>query len=461
MRAPRLLPAALIALATGLAMIAPPLAAHAQTPPGMPAGHPPIDDGDDGDDGDMPPGDSPHGANPHGAAGAGNAPKMFRPPADGSQDDTSLPVGSLVVSIRDAQDQPIAKAPITLNIVHSSVARGESRETRSAQGDENGAARFDGLPFGSGVSFQVSTTRGPASYSVMPFPLNDKNGKRVILHAYDVSNDIEKLPIGTEGFVYLALKEDAIQVEQMFTVLNLGSTTWVADLPIDLPAGFRAFNKQDSPDEARIEEVKGKGAALRGSFGPGRHELMFRYQVPLDDEPKQSMTMELPPHMFQAEVLAEASKSMGLEVADFPGAQRTQNQQGKRVLATEKQFPRKEGKQTLTITLTGLPTTGPGRWIAVVLAVVALGFGAAYYTQSRKDEGLDEEARRDLLDAREALLTEIVTLEKAHKAGEIGPKSYAQFRTSLLDALARIETMLDAGKKPRSAHPFRSAEGAA
>lgn len=428
---------------------------------GLPAGHPSMgDDGDDVDDGDMPPGADPHGggASPHNNGAVPS--KVFRAPPDGSQDDSTLPVGSIVISVRDAQDKPIAAAPINLGIFHSSVAKGDSRENKSGVSDEAGQIRFDGLPIGSGITYKVSTSRGPATYSVMPFPLSDKNGKRVVLHSYEISNDIERLPIGTEGFVYLSLKEDAIQIEQMYTVLNLGSVTWVADLPIELPEGFRAFNKQDSMDEARIDEVSGKGAALRGTFSPGRHELSFRYQVPLDNETRQSMTMELPAHIFQAQILAESSKTMGLEVADFPAAQKTQNRQGKRVLGTEKQFPRKDGKQTLTITLTGLPTTGPGRWIAVALAVGALLGGLAYYLQKRDDEGLDVEARRDLVDAREALLTEIVALEKAHKSGEIGPKSYAHLRASLFDALARIETMLEKARADEREAKKRSRAGA-
>lgn len=433
-------------------------AAPGPAPGGLPPGHPSV--GDDADEGDDPHG----GAAPRGAGG-GVPPKVFRPPPDGSQEDPTLPVGSVVVTIRDAQDQPIPRAPITLGIFYNSVAKGESRDTKTAVGDDAGMARFDGLPTGSGVTFRVSTSRGPATYSVMPFPLGDKNGKRVVLHSYDISNDIERLPIGVEGFLYLSLKEDAIQIEQMYTVLNLGAVTWVADLPIDLPAGFRAFNKQDSGSEARIDEVKDKGAALRGTFNPGRHELSFRYQVPLDNEAKQTMTMELPPRVFQTQILAESSKTMGLEVADFPAAQRTQNRQGKRVLATEKQFARRDGKQSLSITLTGLPTTGPGRWVAALLAAIALIAGGGYALQKRDDEGMDIEARRDLADAREALLGEIVALEKAHKAGEIGPKSYAHLRASLFDALARIETMLEkARSEPRKAQKGQrrspSAQGA-
>jgi hypothetical protein len=69
-----------------------------------------------------------------------------------------------------------------------------------------------------------------------------------------------------------------------------------------------------------------------------------------------------------------------------------------------------------------------------------------YSQQKRPTGALDPDARDDLLDAREALLSELVALERARKTGEVGPKTYARLRAALLDALARIVDMLDAGK---------------
>ena len=53
-----------------------------------------------------------------------------------------------------------------------------------------------------------------------------------------------------------------------------------------------------------------------------------------------------------------------------------------------------------------------------------------------------------------------MTVGKAHKSGEIGPKSYAHLRASLFDALARIETMLEKARADEREAKKRSRAGA-
>ncbi len=422
---------------------------------GLPPGHPPMPEGEGDDDGEgdemAPP--NPHGNNPHGGSPrAEGQPRFFEPPPDGSQEDTALPVGTIVVMLRDAQDKPIAGAEIALSAIFNTVAKGEAPEkiTRRVVG-EDGTTRFDGLTVGSGTTYSVGAARGAAKFSVPRFPLNDKAGKRVFLHVYDSTSNIEQIHAGAQAVVYLALKEDAIQVEQLFIYYNLDPVAWVPDERFDLPKGFKAFNKQEAQSGARVEEVSGAGAALRGTFTPGRHDLDFRYQVPLDELSAQSITIEMPPHVAQVRVMAESSKSMVLDVAGFPPPEKT-SRDGKRLLVTEKQTPRMDGGvKELVITLSGLPTPGAGRWIAVLLAVGALTAGIGYFAQRREDGTLDEDERADLLEAKEALLAEIVTLERAHRSGEIGPKTYARLRGALLDALARIVERLDRAREARAA----------
>lgn len=411
---------------------------HPPVDNGLPAGHPSVENGEDDEDA------AP--ADPHGGSAARD-PRFFKAPPDSSEDDPALPVGTIVASLKDAQDKPIPGAPLILGILHSSVAKGDSSERRSVITDNDGNFRFDGLTIGSGTTYRISTTRGPATYALAPFGLNDRVGKHAVLHSYDISSDIDSLSVGMQGVVYIALREDSIQIDQFISVFNLGAVSWIADTPFTLPAGFKAFNKQDTGQEARVDEVKGTGAALRGTFPPGRRDLAFRYQVPLNDEARQTIRIEMPPHVAAARVMAESGKSMGLEVPSFPPPQ-AGRREGKRVLTTERQIAaRGDGAlSTLEITLTGLPTPGPGRWIAASLAVFALIAGFVYFEQKRGDTSIDTETRDDLLEAREALLSEIVTLERAHKSGEIGPKSYARLRAALIDSLARIVSMLDAAK---------------
>jgi hypothetical protein len=376
-------------------------------------------------------------------------------PEDTAVDDATLPVGTFVVTIKDAKERPIPRASIKLGILHSSVAKGDSREELSRDTDEQGSIRFDGMTIGSGTTYRIVTTRGPATFEVGPFGLSDRQGKRVVLHTYEVTTDIENAPVGMQAIVYLQLREDSISVEQLISIFNLGGVAWVPNVSITLPSGFKAFNKQDDAADVRVEEVPGKGAAIRGTVGPGRHDVTFRYQVPLTNDERLTLKIGLPPRVAQGRVMVEVSKTMGVEVAGFPAAQKSQNRDGKRLLITDQQAARSEGGiRSLDITLTGLPTPGPGRWIAVVLAALALIGGAVHILQAGDSKVLPDDAREDLLDAREALLREIVELERAHRRGDVGPKAYGRLRGALLDSLSRIITMLEgdrSGTKQRSA----------
>ncbi len=403
---------------------------------GLPPGHPPVADDDE---------DEPSAPARGGARGD---PSVFHPLEDTAVDDPTLPPGTVVVTIKDAQEKAIPHAPITLGALHNSVAKGESNERFAHDGDAGGEARFEGLAVGTGHAYRVSTTRGPAQYTAPPFGLAERAGKRVTLHSYEVSGSIDDVRVYMKGEVDIGLREDAIVVEQPLGVLNLSPVAWAADAPIDLPAGFKAFNKEDSMDDARVEEVPGSGAAIRGTFPPGQRALHFRYQVPLAGESSQTLHIRLPRHMVQVRVIAEASRSMSLAVAGFPHADRVDGRDGKHYLLTEQVATQTLPEMaTLDITLSGLPTPSPARWVAVALAVLALLSGIFYFTQGG---ALDDDARQDMLEAREALLTELVALERAHKDGTLGPKTYARVRAALLDALARIVTMSEPAKAAKA-----------
>lgn len=375
-------------------------------------------------------------------------PRMFQAPDDTAIDDPSLPAGVIVVTVKDADGMALPGAPVTLSILHSTVAKGESRERKSGRANERGELRFDGLQVGSGHSYQISTNRGGAVYQAPPVGLAFGAGKRAVIHAYDTSPNLEEMAVAMQGVVFLQLKEDSICVEQLLNVFNLGKVSWVANHKVELPSGFKAFNKQETQTDAHVEEASG-GAAIKGTFGPGRNDLDFSYTVSLSGDASQTLRIRLPPHMMQMRVVAESSKTMGLRVAGFPEAQRTEGRDGKRLLITERQAARTEGGvNELEITLTGLPTPDPLRYVAAALAAVLLGAGLLYTYQHRSGE-VDDDARQDLVEAREALLGEIVALEKAFKSGEVGPKTYARVRASLLEALSRIVTMLDEAKASR------------
>jgi hypothetical protein len=226
---------------------------------------------------------------------------------------------------------------------------------------------------------------------------------------------------------------------------------------VGLPEDYKGYVKPDGMGAAvRWDEVDGEGASLRGTVTPGQHETGFRYQVPLAGDEKQTIKIELPPKVFQMVVMAEASKTMSLQVAGFPGAQRTERN-GKKVMVTKRQVDDAgQDLGTLEITLSGLPVPGPGRWIAVGMGLVLAGGGVWALTRRREEGTMPDDVRQELEEAKQTLLEEIVSLERAHRKGDVGPKTYARVRAALLDALARIVTRLDAARPvPKKAHAYR------
>jgi len=427
----------------------------------LPPGHPPLDPDE------LPPGhpqvdtdeDDTAPANPHAGAqnphqkGQGKA-QFFEPPEDLANDDPTLPKGTLVISIKDADDKPVPNAPIVVGILKSSVAQGDTRDRKALEVDAEGLAKLDDLPTGQGTSYRISTGIGPATYATMPFSLSDKAGKRVTLHVYQASTNIEDVLVGAQMYVFITLKEDVLSVETLLNLFNIGRVSWVpspGSASVGLPEGYKAFTKPDQMGDVTFVEVKNKGADLTGTIAPGRHETTFRYHVPLDGSPRQTFHVDLPPHVGEARVFAEANKSMGLEVRDFPDAQKQRGRDGRRVLVTMKQVGQGErGLKSLDITVAGLPTKGPGRWIAVLFALLSLGMTITFVVQQKREGGIPEEARADLIEAREALLSELIALEKAKRTGDVGPKTYDRVHAALLDALARIESRLDEIKTQRA-----------
>ncbi len=419
----------------------------------LPPGHPSV--GDEGAEADPHAhGDSPHGASPHGEAPRQANNGFFEPPPDTQAEDQTLPPGTLVITIKDAEGRPIPNAKVVLAILKSSVAQGDKRERREVTVDAEGGARLDGLAVGAGTSYRVTTTRGAGTYATEAFAISDKAGKRVVLHAYEATSDLNNATVGAQSFVFVSLREDALSVEQLFNVFNIGKVAWVpgkGDAQVGLPEGYKAFRIPDTMTDVRFNDEAGKGPWLGGTIAPGRHQASFSYQVPLEGKERQTFRIELPARVGEVRIFSEANKTMGLQVAGFPDAQRQRGNDGRKVMVTMRQAMQGErGISALDITITGLPVPGMTRWIAMFFAISAAGLAAVYAARQRAEGTVPDEAKDDLLEAREALLGEFVALEKAHRKGDIGPKTYGRLRGALLDALARIEARLDEVKTARA-----------
>jgi hypothetical protein len=374
----------------------------------------------------------PAPANPHGGGGA----QMFEPPPDTNEEDARLATGSIDVTILDADNHAMAGVPVTLGILHQSVAKGESREHKAGVTDPAGIASFRGLETGSGIAYRVSVVKDGGTFWAMPFVLPQDKGERVQLHVYPVTHDIDKALVVTQGALYAEVKDDRIQLEEAVTLYNLGRTAWVPnEVVLTLPADFTAFSAQQSMSDQGVDAVEKQGAKLRGTFGPGQHTIDFRWQLPYAEERDVTIEAGMPPHLAVARALAAASQDVKLVVSGFPEAVPQQGNQGERILVTERQMQRNDPPLTkLHVELRDLPVPGPARRVATALAaLVALG-GLAYAFASRQAPPSDADTGKDV---RARLLAELEELERAHRAGDVGPKTYERARRELIDAIAR------------------------
>jgi hypothetical protein len=395
-------------------------------------------DDSDADDQDAPENphaqvENPHAQNPH----AGMNPH-------GRVEDTSdsapdLPPGTIDVTIADPDDKPMPGIDVRLGILSQKIAEGESRSQKGAKADADGKVRFSGLAFTSDKSYRVTVASGPAEYASPPFNLRDNAGHRVRLHVYPTTSDMNRT-VAMGAFLSVEPRDDIIQLDMILHVFNIAKVGWIPnDVIVSLPDGFKAFSGDEDMWNTKAELVEGRGAALRGTYPPGERRVRFRFQIPKPTEPEVSFTVGLPPRVAQAQVVAAASPEMSLEVAgDFPTAKSDVSSQGDRVLYTMRMIKQGEAPiKALTVTLGGLRVPGPGRWVAVAIALLFAGFGGL---AARGDITIasTEKVQGDRARARDLILKELVLVERAKSSGELGPNAYDRAHRALLDALARI-----------------------
>ena len=380
-------------------------------------------------------------------AAPGSPPHLLE---DSSTVDPQLPPGTIVVEVRDRTDQPLAGAEVTLGFFRPSVGKGSSIPRSSGRADATGTARFEGLEASGAIVYRLSVaSTGPGgaggTREIDPFQLEMSHGQRVRVYVYPVTTRIQDALIAMQGLVYLELKDDALQLDELFQILNFGQTTWMpSDVFIDLPHGFRAFQTDGQTMSAAFDEVPGRGARLRGSVPPGQKETHFRFQIPYDGGESVGLSSALPPHVVHLRIMAEAARAMTLEVAGFPPATMDHNQTGQRVLVAERRLGEGDALvERLRITLSHIPGPGEGRFVALAMTASIMLTGPYLGHRRRLDRlrgghGAASDPQNDSSRARSRLVQEIAALDGAHRAGILGPKAHARMRETLLDALGRL-----------------------
>lgn len=389
----------------------------------------------DGDEGQLPPDHPPvENPNPRARSNASRAgTEIFEPPEDTEREDPGLAAGTIVVELRDGDGMPVVGEGVTLGILINSIAKGDSRKRLMELTDDRGTATFAGLDTASNIAYRVSSGHQGGSFAAMPFQLSQGKAMRVVLHVYPVTHDIQSTLILCEAVVAAELRDDRIQIEEALTFYNLGRQAWQPeDVAMPLPHGFTAFASQPSMSDQGVD-VSGETAKLHGTFAPGHHPIQFRWQLPWSGDKDIDFEVGMPPHVAIARVLMPASSGVKLAISGFPPTDVRRDAQGQSFLVSERRVHPDEPKvRFLDIGIHDLPTPGPARVIATLLAAFGVATGIAFLVRkrSRRDNG------RSVLESREALLEELGDLEDARAAGEVGPRTYERARRELMDSIA-------------------------
>lgn len=380
-------------------------------------------------------GQGPHGHDPHATAGR-MADGMFQPAPDTADLDPSLPPGTLHIQTLDPDGKPLPGTVVTIGIINNSVAKGESRRRVECTTDAAGVCLLKDQDRGQLIAYRVSVSKDGASFAVPPFQLAADKGIRCVLHVYPVVHEVAQATIVSQVILYVEMKDDRVQVQEVLSLYNFGKTAWVPnDLVVDLPPEFTALTAQQEMNDVAVDSVDKKGARIRGTFAPGRHDVEFRWQIPYSGSRDVALFAGMPPHVAAGRVMAPASAQMKLVVEGFGPADARTDNQGQRVLVTERELRREEAALTrINVEIRDLPTVGPARWIASVLSfVVILGAIAFGFGGTAKAGGVREKGQ-----AKKSLLEELEDLERAHLSGDVGPKTYQHTKRTLLERLAVV-----------------------
>jgi hypothetical protein len=340
----------------------------------------------------------------------------------------------------DANNQPVSGTTVLLQVHRESVAEGNTDRQLSAATDALGVARFEQLALDSAVSYRLLLRSGSAQYGLQPFQLLPQQGVAATLRQLDQVRDVRKALVAADAMIFVEPRDEVFQFEVLYRLYNVGQSVWVPEnVQLDLPVGRQALNAQSGEDV--LVEPSERGVRLVGAVAPGQHQVSFTFQLPRHNSPSATFEMGLFPNVMQARVGVASGKNTEFSVDGFQDARPSATPSGQRLLVSGQVFDRgTQPPRELRFEIRGLPTLGSGRIVATMVATALVTLGLLYALLRRRGRRSDGQM---LESARKRLLEELAELELAKAEGSVGPRTYEDTRTTLVEALVRLEPATD------------------
>lgn len=371
----------------------------------------------------------------------------------------SVPRGTIRVHVVDGAGAPVPGAEVNVGIMGH-----EGRRDRIvSRADATGVATFAGLDSGTDQAYRVNVPSEGATYSSTPFQLPPNVG-------YDVH--VTRLPITRDDRVLLQLvdtqielREDRAHVTQRVQLINLGERTYVfpvRGVRYELPHGALAFQTEPVMTDQHVAENAGV-VEIHGSLPPGGVNLPWAFDVPLKGA---QLTLSFPQHVrtYQWRVITDAPDGLRLDIEAVapgdvegggPASQFSDPEpgesDGRSVLFSElSRTPQDPPLRSVEVHLSGIPTPGPLRWLAIFAVVLLLAGAIFLATMDREREaGFDAKPARE--QRKKELLAEAQELGREREKGEVGPKYYARRRGELVAEMSLLLRADEEGKAAKAA----------
>ncbi len=372
---------------------------------------------------------APAGNDPH--AGVEGAPAVERRPMNSAVESPELRAGTIRVRIVDGNDRPVARAKVQVGVMKSMGAR----TTIDATTDEAGITVLGGLDVGEGQAYRVNVLHQGAKYSSNPFRLPAEHGYDVMVRQLDTTRDAAEVVLYI-GATSIELQDERLKIVQQARLVNVGQRTYVfpeGGEVIALPAGFLAFQAQDSMTDQHVTPIEGKGLRIEGSLAPGQATLTWGFDLPREGS-EAAFSIPLPWRTYAYRVLTDAAAGMTMEVEGMPAPQEVAHD-GHKLLVTEIQAqPDRPMLKHVSVRLAGIPGPGAARWVALTLAVFAFAMGLVFAFR----RGSSDVAPGRANDRKREIALTIAGLDRDREAGEVGPEFHREERARLIDELAAL-----------------------
>lgn len=367
------------------------------------------------------------------------------------------------------QNAPVANQSVTLQMAQSNT----SRDLLSLPTDAQGRFSFGGLQSDSSVQYAIYTLYQGAQYVTDLIDLSKKPDQQVKLTVYDATTSAANLAVVQTSILIDKPNPQSglLTVSEDFFFENLSLTTYVGKLDasrgkpnallFSLPPGARFLSQAVGFDGYNTIQVD-SGFASNAAVPPGTSEFSFSFQVPYSGTsydftykaiyPTLSLTLLTPTNilttpqgltskgptntksgtyqLFQTKTL-KANGSIGVQLAGLPAPAMTMPQQS-----------------SLNSNLLWLVA------LLIVLLILAGIGGYVYNTRKRqaartrqkqttRKSSVPSSGKKSAASTpKDALLRELLELDKAYEAGKLKKAAYQDQRARLR---ARLRSLMSEG----------------